>query len=266
MGSIIVKFFNKRFKTLNIIQGINSLLVLIYAATFPMLADQQETLSTLIKNMPDGFIKAFSLDTVSMMTFEGYLATKHFMPFWIIILVVVAIPAATFISRSLDNNTVELIFAQPISRTKSALSIFISALLQTLYFTFISIAIIIPVGWLFGIDLAYSNYFILTIEALAFTFFITALTFVLDIFLSDSGKTTGLIILFTAGSYVLYLISKIITDLDFTKYFSAFYYFDPSKSLGSAEFGAIGFFGFLIIGIILVGISIWRFNRKDLSR
>jgi ABC-2 type transport system permease protein len=266
MKTLIKKLFVKKLKTINLIHLINGVLIVIYAATFPMLIDQQKTLDAFIQSMPKEFLSAFSVDSISMSSFEGYIATKHFMPMWIIILLIVAIPAGTFISKSLDNNTAELLFAQPISRIKSGFSIFISALLQTLYFTMISIAIIIPISWIFNIPVHYINYLYLTIEAIGFTFFITALTFALDAIFNDGGKVTGLMILFTIGSYVIYLMAKIITELDFIKYFTPFNYFDPSTSLGQGNINLVGFAGFILIGAVLLLFSIWRFNKKDLIK
>ena len=266
MKELTKKLFLKRLKTVNLIQIINGALILIYAATFPMLIDQQKTLDAFVQSLPKAFLSAFSIDSGTMSSFEGYLATKHFMPMWIIILLIVVIPAGTFISKALDNNTAELVFAQPISRIKSGLAVFASALLQSLYFTVASIAIIIPVSWVFGIQIHYINYLYLTIEAVGFSFFITTLVFALDTLFNDSGKVTGIMILFTIGSYVLYLLAKIITDLDLLRYFSAFNYFDPSTSLGNGNFNGFGFVGFIILGLALLTFSIWRFNKKDLIR
>ena len=266
MKALISKLFAKKLNTINLIQVINGVLIVIYAATFPMLIDQQKTLDAFIQSLPPEFLKAFSVTSASMSSFEGYLASKHFMPMWIIILLIVVIPAGTFISKSLDNNTAELIFAQPISRIKSGLAVFISASLQALYFTVISIVIIIPISWIFGLQVHYINYLYLTIEAIGFTFFITTLVFALDTLLNDSGKVSGLIILFTIGSYMLYLMALIINNLDFLKYFSVFHYFDPSTSLGQGNFNVIGFVGFLLIGAVLLLFSIWRFDKKDLIK
>ena len=263
MKALISKLFSKRFKAVNIIHLINALLIVLYAATFPMLIDQQKTLDAFVQSLPKEFLNAFSIGSTTMATFEGYLASKHFMPLWIIILLIVAIPAGTFISKSLDNYTGELIFSQPISRVRSGLAVFASAMLQTMYFTIVSILLIFPVCWVFGIQIHYLNYLYLMIEASGFTFFLTALVFALDIFLNDGGKVTGLMILFTGGSYVLYLMAKIITDLDFLKYFSVFNYFDPSTSLDSGNLNPLAFIGFLLAGAALLLLSIWRFNKKD---
>lgn len=266
MKALITKLFAKRLKTLNIILLVNGVFVLINAASFPLLEDQQESFLSIMKNMPEGFIKAFGLDKMGAMTFEGFMATKHFMPFWIIILLVAAIPAATFISKSLDNNTAELLFAQPISRIKSGLSVFISALLQTLYFAVISIVTIIPLCLIFSTSPQYLNYLLLTIESIGFTYFLVALIFTADVFINDSGKVMGLMILFTAGSYMLSLMSKIVTDLEFLKYFSVFNYFDPSTSLDNGEFNIAGLLGFILIGSVLLLIAIIRHNKRDLIK
>jgi len=266
MIAIITKFFIKKFKTLNVIHIINGALVAIYALTFPMLATQQETLSVFIKGMPEGFIKAFSLDTVSMITFEGYLATKHFTPIWIVILLVIAIPAGTFIGKAVDNNTAELLFAQPISRFKASISVFLSGFLQVLYFAVVSILIIIPLCWVFNIEVHYSNYMLLMIDSIGFSFFVTALSFALDSLFGDSGKVSGLLIVFMIGSYVVDLVSKIITDLANLKYLSIFHYFDPSRSLANGDLNYLYMFGFWLFGGLLLGFALWRFNKKDLTR
>jgi len=163
MKELALKLFWKRFKSINVSHLVNAGLIFIYALTFPMITGQQETLMELMKSLPEGFLKALGIDASTMMTFESFLVGKHIIPIWLIILFIVIIPSATFISKSISNNTSELIFAQPISRTKSSLSVLISAILQSLYFTVPSILICIVVSWLFNIDVAYQNYFLFTI-------------------------------------------------------------------------------------------------------
>lgn len=266
MKELVLKLFWKRFKSINISHVVNASLIFIYALTFPMLADQQKTLMEFVKSMPEGFLKAFGIDASTMMTFESYLASKHIIPIWVIILLIVVIPAATFISKSISNNTSELLFSQPISRIKSSLSVLISAVIQSLYFTVPSILICIPVSWLFNIDVAYSNYAMFTISAIAFSFVFTCLIFLLDVLIGDSGKVSGLIIIFTIGSYALDILSKVISDLDFLKYFSFFHYFDANASLGSGQIEWWYVVGFILLGIVFSALAIWRFNKKDISK
>jgi len=266
MKAIISKLFIIKFKSINVIHLINAGLIILYAGTFPMLIEQQATLSEVLKSMPEALMKALGVNSATMSTFEGYMATKHIMPIWIIILLTILIPAGTFISKSLDNKTGELIFTQPISRVKATLSVFLSALLQVFYFIIVSILIVIPICWIFGINVSYINYIYFVLESLGFAFFLTSLVFTLDAFLNDGGKVSGLIILFTIGSYTIDIVSKVITDLDFTKYFSVFYYYNPTQSLGGGELNLPNLLLFTVLGLTLLGVAIYRYNSKDLVR
>jgi len=266
MKEIVKKLFQKKFLSINIIHAVNVLLLLLYAGTFPMLIKQQEVLTTVLKSLPPEMLKAFGVDSQSMSSFEGYLAVKHIVPIWVIIVLLVAIPAATFISKSLDDNTGELIFAQPISRIKTGFATFISAFLQVLYFVIPSILIIIPICWIFGVEVHYTNYLYFAIESIGFSIFITGLIFCLDMFVNSSGKVMGIVMAYLIGSYGIYIVSKVITDLDFTKYFSFFYYYDPSSSLGSGNLNGWNVLLFTALGLGFLGLAIWKINNRDLTK
>jgi ABC-2 type transport system permease protein len=266
MKAIIKKLFNKRIKTINLIQIINAGLVLLYAGTFPLLASQQEAMMGLLKSLPQELLKAFSIDNSSITSFQSYLASKHIVPFWVIILLMVAIPAGTFISKSISNKSSELLFAQPVSRIRISVSVLLSALLQGLYYVVTSIALIFPICWIFGIEINYTAYLYFTIASIGFSIFITSLVFFLDGIIFDGGKVMGLMIVSIIGMYALDVLSKIVTDLDFLKYFSIFHYFDANLLLGKAQFDIYSFILFIICGIIFTVAGVWLFNRRDLIK
>lgn len=266
MWGVFKRIFKDRQQMLFIYLGVNFGLLWMYIALFPTFSSQSAALEEMIKTFPESFMKAFNFDMASLNTIEGFLSTEQYSFFWPMLVIALTLGfAGTAIAGEVEKGTIEILLSQPISRTKLFLSRFFAGVYSLLLFAIVSIFIAIPLMEIYKVSYTLNNFFILTLMGFLFGLSILSLGFCFSSIFSDKNKvyflTGGLVFV----SYALNIVSSLKENLDFLKYGSLFYYFNPSQILLHSELSNISilFFVTLTLAAFITGIA-W-INKRDIA-
>jgi ABC-2 type transport system permease protein len=268
MKSIILRsLHDKKFQLLIIIGSAIGFLEM-YIALFPALQKQASQMAKLLKDYPDSFLKAFNIDK-SGLTFEKlgqYLAMEQFNFVWPILAIVLAIGFANYaFAGEKERGTIELLLSQPISRIKLFVSRYTAGLISILVFGLFSILVIIPLAKLHGISVQTNGVFMLLVISFLFAWAIYGIAFLVSVIFSEKSKATfavgGILIL----SYVLNIVANLKDSLHLLKYFSVFYYYNPSMAIDKAQIINGSWLVFLGIIIVTFCAGLFWFNKQDIA-
>lgn len=239
----------------------------MYIALFPSLQKQAASMAKLIENYPDSFLKAFNIDKASL-TFERvgqYLAMEQFSFMWPILAIVLAIGLSNYMfAYEKERGTIELTLSQPLSRTRIYLSKYLVGLTSILVFSAISILAIFPLTKLHNIPVDSSGVFMLLGLSVLFAWAIYGIAIVASIVFKEKSKATFLVGGVLLVMYVLNIVANLKDSFHLIKYFSFFYYYNPTQAIDKSHVlnGSILVFVLTIIVTFILG-WFW-FNRQDI--
>lgn len=241
-------------------------LLWMYIALFPSFSKQSASMEELIKSYPESFLKAFNFDIKSFTTLEGFLATEQFSFVWPMLLMFMTIGYSGYaLAGEIEKGTIELLLSQPISRIKLFLGRYLAGILILLVFVVFSIFAAWPLSAVYNISFKAENFVLLVSLGLMFGLSVLSIGFFVSSFVSDKGKAffiPGVILILM---YVLNIVSSLKEELGDLKYFSFFYYFNPTKALVGGEIDSWSYLVFLGSGFVLTLAGLIIFARRDIA-
>jgi len=267
MIHILISNIKKRLFSLGIYIASAVAFIWMYVSLFPAFAEQAPELEKLLESFPQGFLEAFGFEGgLFFDSIENFLATEMFSFIWPIMTIAIGVGiAGSAIAGEIENNTIETLLAQPISRIKLFLVKYLSGLFNLIIFVFATIYSIIPLSILYNIKYQTKNYFFFALVSLLFSWAIYSISLLISSISSKKGLVSfisvGIIILM----YVTNIISTLKDSLEDLKYISFFHYFDPASLLAKGE--VIDYSYLIFGGIILITsiVACCLFNRRDIS-
>jgi len=186
-------------------------LLWIYVMLFPSIQAQAEGFSELMRNYPEGFLKALGIeDGFSFSTLESFLALEQFSFVWPIIVIFLLVSlAASGIAGEVEKGTSEIILARPVSRRNIFIGRYLAGVFTLIVFTVFSIFSIVPLAGLHGIDYALEGYVVISIMGFLFGIAVLSIAMLFSAISSERGRvymaTGGILIIM----YVLNLVSAL---------------------------------------------------------
>jgi ABC-2 type transport system permease protein len=266
MWSIIKRTINDR-KTVILIYIIVALaFLLMYVSMFPSFADQTEQWDEVMKTIPEGVMKAFNLEDYSFARLENFLSGELYSITWPLLLIILAVSTAgAAIANEIEKGTIEIILAQPITRTKFYLSRYIAGVVVILVFVIITIYPTIPMAKIFDISITPNNYSTLAFSAFLFGIAVFSVGYALSAIFSDRGKvyflTAGLMVLM----YVFNIVALLKESFSDLKYLSFFHYFNPVDNLVRNKIDATGVIVFITTIIVAFAVGLIVYNKRDIA-
>lgn len=267
MLTLLIKTIKKNLFSLLIYTAISAAFVWMYVAFFPSILKESETLKEAFEAYPEGLLEAFAIEIETFVSsLEGFIAGEHFSIIWPIILIILIITYASgAIAGEIDKGTIELLFAQPISRLKIFLAKYFSGLVITTAFILLSNFSVVPFALLHNVDFRLQNYFTMSILGFLFAFAIFGICIMISSASSARGRpaaiTGGLLIIM----YALNIFSTFQESLENLKYASFFHYYDFSAAVVHNQIDALNVTVFLAVGLTTALIGAIIFIKRDIA-
>jgi ABC-2 type transport system permease protein len=266
MLTIIKKTIKDKYKTLLIYIIINLAMLVMYVSIYPLVTKQMDSLIKVLDSMPQDLLKAFNSDALSMTTLEGILSGKQFSMLWPIITVIFTTNFAAYsIAMEVDKKTFSILLSQPISRAKIYWGKFLTGLLLTLIYIIFTVPITILIVKLFNLSINEANLWMFTLESIFFSFCFYSLAFMVSSFAKETTPVYTVGIGLVVGMYFVQVISIMVKDLDFLKYFTCFYYLDSGRTLIRGVLMPEGMLIFSILGLAFAVLGYIFFIKRDIS-
>jgi beta-exotoxin I transport system permease protein len=197
-------------------------------------------------------------------TAKGFVSAE-FLSWTPLVLVVFAIMGGTgALAGEETNGTLDLVLAQPISRTRVALEKLLGLLIATL-----EICAIIYLGWLVSvpfvsIDLGLGELAVTTLNLVPVILFFQAFSMWAGVTLPSRGLATGTAVALAVASYFVYYLGNIVNALEPLQRLSVFYHYHGTEILtDGVNWGGLALL--LLLYVFFAGWVLISFQRRDLG-
>ncbi len=240
----------------------------MYIALFPSIQKQAQQMSKLLDTYPESFWKAFNIDKATL-TFDKlgpFLGMEQFNFVWPILAIVLMISFANYsLANEVEKGTIEFLLSQPISRLKMFFSRYISGIINLLVFSVLSILTIIPLAAFHGIKIETNGVLALFLLSFFFVLAVYGIAILASAYFSEKGKASSL----TAGILILMFVVNIVAglkeNLNDLKYFSFFYYYNPTLAMDKGQFISGAIIVFTGVALITTLLAALWFNKRDIT-
>jgi ABC-2 type transport system permease protein len=173
--------------------------------------------------------------------------------------------AGGIFAAEIEKGTIELLLAQPISRTKIFLSRYFAGFLSIAVFVVTTIILTILVAEIFSISIKTSHYFSLMFVGSLFGWSVFSIASCFSAYFSDKGKvyfaTSSILVLM----YVLNIVAGLKNSLVRLQDFSFFHYYNSTSVLLKNQIDSAGIWVFVSTILFFTILGLIIFNRRDIS-
>ena len=242
---------------------ISIIIFLVVFLVYPSIVNGEEmaSLNEMMQMFPPELLKAFNMDISSIDTAFGWLKTEGFVFVLLITGCYAGIIGSNIILKEESEHTIEYLATLPITRTKIVID---KALIGLFYVVslILGIALFNLIGLALSGDFNFKQYLLLSITPLFSSIFIYFLCLFVSTFMKKKmlGVSLGIVIV----SYLLNTISSISKEVEFLKYFSVFTLADIRNVIIKEAINPIMIIITLLCSGLFFGITIYRYNKKEL--
>lgn len=229
---------------------------------YPEMKGEMESISDVFSDM-GSFSAAFGMDQINFGTLLGYYSIECGNTFGLGGAFFAALCGTGILAKEEKDRTAEFLLTHPISRIKIVTQKLLAVFLQILILNVVVYLAVILSMTAIGetipweeVNLLHISYFLLQLELASICFGISA-------FLRRGSLGIGLGV--AIMMYFLNIISNITESAEFLKYFTPFSYTDGASIVTNVGLdGKLIMLG-MVYGVVGIGVSYWKYTRKDIS-
>lgn len=264
---MILPLFKKELKTNGRFLLAISAVLIFYLVVIVYMFDPElaKLLDGFTQTMPN-LMKAFGMSDPGT-TLTSFLVS-YFYGFFILVFPLIYIIAMNnrLLLKYIDDGSMAYLLATPHSRRRLLLTQFIYMVGSLV----VMVVVIAGVGLLmcqsmFPGQLDTTLFVHVHLAVFAIQFLVSGLCFCLGVFINDARKAMTYCIGIPAFFYVIHMVSNLGGVMEWLKYFTIYSLYQPSAILSLDSFGLWSIIISLVIGVACYGLSIWRFDRRDLN-
>ena len=260
MTAILRLESRKRVRGSVVLVVVFALLAAMYLSMFPSI---EEEIEDVLDAFPEFFFDLFGIE--AMHTIEGFIAAELYSFFWIVLLgIYLAYVSAGMIAGDIRDRKMDLTLSNPVSR-ESVLLQKIASLWVPLTLLNVSVPIIIYVGAL-AIGESFNPVALAMVHLLSIPYLLACagVGIVLSVAFERArkAKVTALGVVF-----VLWLVegvSNLSSDYEWVGDLTLSRYYDVTAILVHEEYALLDATLLLLVFVVLVGIALFLFLRRDI--
>jgi ABC-2 type transport system permease protein len=239
--------------------------VLMYAAVYPSIRGNAQTLNEYLESFPEVFREAFLGQGVDFASPEGYLSTELFGFFGPLLLLLYAIGAgARAIAREEERRTLDILLATPIPRRKVVTQKFGAMVFGVVLLCAVLFASVAVLGPPFDLNLAFGDLAAATVSVGLLAIAFGAVALAIGCATGRRSVAIGLTAGIAAATYLFDVLAPSVDAIAWLEQLSPFYYYggnqpllnglDPMHALVLALIAAAAF-----------AYALWAFERRDVA-
>lgn len=224
------------------------------------------TYSKMLENYPPELLALFGGTEVNFATLGGFFQIEYLGLMWMIIIAsAVVIFAVRAFAGEIGGGTMELLLAQPISRTKVAVTrvvAFIGYAVLLNAATFVPIQFIGPT---YGIDLDAGTFWSVFALGLLFTLAVGGFAMLLSSAFRDGGKPAAI----ASGTLLLFWIADMVANVseaaEFFDPVNIVTYWQPGVIINGGEASPDAWWIYAAIALVTLAGAVFVFSRRDVA-
>lgn len=230
---------------------------------FPSIETAGVDFDAYLESLPPAVKAAFARGVPSLLSAEGYLVSQFYQLGWVLLLgMYVAYSASKLVIGDVERKSLDILLAAPVSRRRVALEKFLS-LVPTILVVNAVMPIAAYVGMsLIGAPVLAADIALLHAASILYLLACGALGFVLSVTVSkaDTARTGALGLVF--GLYMLDTLTT-ATEYEWVGALSPTRHYLPGEVLINGTIDWWGQGALLAMTVVLVAVSVWWFERRD---
>lgn len=239
---------------------------LLMAMIYPSVAKSGVNFQEYIKQFPEAFMKAFGINSLGNMSFTNYVGMEYLNLMWIIIvLFYVAYFASRIIAAGVEDGTIELLLARPLSRLKIALTHILVFLIAIVILEGVTtFGFWLPSFWEKSISIdwpallnAMFMLFLFSLAIFGYSFFFSAIS-------SNKGKVVALSAILTLAFYIINFVALYWEKISWLKHYTLFYYYRGGDLLAGKSIVFTDALVFLGVFVVFTLAGLFYFNKRDI--
>jgi ABC-2 type transport system permease protein len=237
------------------------LLSLMLVPFYESITGNQSQLLGYLESFPEEFT-AFFGDFTSMGTPQGYLDIEYFSYMPLLIGIFAVLAGSGLIAADEEAGKLDLIAAQPLSRTRFFISrvlAFISASIVIVFFGWLGMVLLLGKS---GMDLTPAQLVLPFIPVLAYIFIFAALALVLSMLMPSRKLAASVSGMLLVADFFIQGFSNLITDLEPIARFMPSHYFQGGYAMDGLDLGPVLALSGLALALAL--LALWRYRVRDL--
>jgi len=264
--AIFIREWKRNRKALIIWSLTIFLLIILVMSVYPSFAENADVMEEFLKAYPEGFLEAFGLDKVSMVTILGYFSTEAYAFLTLFGSIYAMILSASLISKEENEKTIEFLLAKPVTRIEILINKLGILILNLFLFTLINSITIYMAFETFKIeDYNKSILFLLLLAPFLLYLAFASIGFLFSVFIKKTKTVYSLAIGLVLAAYFLDIIANVSDKLSFLKYFSPFNYVDSAEIIVNEQLAISNIIIMLLISFICVSLSFYIYIKKDIT-
>ncbi|WP_442602363.1 ABC transporter permease subunit [Paenibacillus sp. KN14-4R] len=240
--------------------------ILLMFGLYPSIATSASAIDELVKAMPEGIARAFSLSGFG--SAEAFISGEYYGLILVLILAIVCVQVSTqLMAKLVDQGSMAYILATPTTRGKVAFSQ--AAVLVTGLFMIIAVTTLAGLGgkaWFLGDAYAFDTSRFIQMNLMAFLLFfaVSGISFLVSALSNDEKKALGISGLITFLFFSLDLLGKISDKIDWMRNLSIFSLYRPADIVKGQGDILVPCMVLVAIGIVTFALAILLFRKRDL--
>ena len=253
------------FKSFLIWASILIVIFLVVFLVYPSIAtsDNIKMIDEMMKVFPEEMLKAFNMDISSIESAFGWLKTEGFIFVLLLTGIYASIMGSNILLTEESDKTIEYLNSLPVSRTSIIIKKIICAIIYIIALILI-ISLFNYIGLELSGDFDRKQYILLSITPLFSAIPLFAINLFISTFAHKTKKVLGVSLGIALISYFLQIFSELSTKTEFLKYFSVYTLADIRNVILDVAINPIMVIVSICISIILLILSVIRFNKKEL--
>lgn len=266
MISIILRTLRDRKISILIYVLFAVLLLWLYVSMFPGLQKSSEEFTKLFETYPEGFVKAFNIDTVSFSVIENFLAVEYYSLMWPILVMFMLISlAGNGLAGEIERGTMEILLSRPLSRIKVFFARYLSGATLLAVFTLVTSYGVIPLAKLYNVAYQLPNYLSVSVISFLFGLAVFSVAMMFSAMVSERSRaymiTGGILVVM----YVLNLVATFKESLDWLKFISFFHYDSSYDAISQNILSGRNILVFGAAIVICTAIGAVVFTKRDIA-
>lgn len=233
---------------------------------FRSITGDVQKLDELVKSYPEGILKIFGMDRLSMSDVLGYFGTEAYVIITLLGSIYAMLLGSGIISKEESDKTIEFLLAKPVTRTRIVTSKALCVLFYVITFNIIfSVSNFIMFEVVKTADYDLTGFLLVSIGPLLLSLTFAAIGLMISVFITKSKTVYPLSIGIVIGAYALNVIASISDKTEKLKYFTPFKYVESANLIIDKNIETV----YLIIMACIIVFSTVAtyviYNKKDIT-
>ncbi len=233
-------------------------------AFYPLMEENLDYMEAVEAMFSEELLAVFGGAGLDFATIGGFLGVEYLSLMWVFIIGAAVITfAASALGGSVDDGTMELTLAQPVSRLQVVLSRYAALAVYAALLNFVTAATLYLPGLLHDVDIPLDAAALLAAIGWVMSMAIGGFAYAVSAFSSGSGRAVAASLGAIAAMWLTDILGNISEKFDWLTDVSMFHYWKPNEVFDSLHVASESWAVFGVAAVVFFAVAVIGFMRRD---